>query len=86
MQKREAILASMIAKAIKGDVRAASLIVNLMGTHEPASEEDKLVVQIVRFSDDPAGAASTPADPISARSDREHQPRRRRKAGEGNQS
>ena len=35
MKKREALLAAMIAKAIKGDVRAASLVVKLMETHDP---------------------------------------------------
>ena len=35
MKKREALLAAMIAKAIKGNVRAASLVVKLMETHDP---------------------------------------------------
>ena len=35
MKKREALLTAMIAKAIKGDVRAASLVVKLMETHDP---------------------------------------------------
>lgn len=35
MRKRQAILLAMIAKAIKGDVRAASLVVRLMEAHDP---------------------------------------------------
>ncbi len=40
MKKREALLAAMIAKAIKGDVRAASLVVKLMETHDPEPVDD----------------------------------------------
>jgi hypothetical protein len=40
MKKREALLAAMIAKAIKGDVRAASLVVKLMETHDPEPARD----------------------------------------------
>ena len=36
MNKRHAIIAAMVAKAIKGDVRAAHLVVKLMETHDPA--------------------------------------------------
>jgi hypothetical protein len=35
MRKRQAILLAKIAKAIKGDVRAASLVVRLMEAHDP---------------------------------------------------
>ena len=42
MKKREAILAAMIAKAIKGDVRAAGLVVKLMETHDPEAAESVL--------------------------------------------
>ena len=38
MRKRQAILLAMIAKAIKGDVRAASLVVRLMEAHDPVPE------------------------------------------------
>jgi hypothetical protein len=40
IQKRRAILMAMIAKAIKGDVRAADLIVKLMQTHDPKPPTD----------------------------------------------
>jgi hypothetical protein len=36
IRKRQAILLAMIAKAIKGDVRAAVLIMRLMESHDPA--------------------------------------------------
>ena len=36
IRKRQAILLAMIAKAIKGDVRAAALVTRLMETHDPA--------------------------------------------------
>lgn len=38
IKKRQAILLSMIAKAIKGDVRAAALVMRLMETHDPAPQ------------------------------------------------
>ena len=38
MRKRQAILLAMIAKAIKGDVRAATLVVRLMEAHDPVPE------------------------------------------------
>jgi hypothetical protein len=39
MNKRQAIVAAMVAKAIKGDVRAAILVVRLMEAHDPAAVE-----------------------------------------------
>ncbi|SPJ25041.1 DUF5681 domain-containing protein [Palleronia abyssalis] len=55
VSKSEALLVSLINKAIKGDIRAAAQVLRLMETHgERPADRKELVINVVDAFDDPA--------------------------------